>query len=388
MYKKTAIAMSAAALSGLASAQSSVTLYGVIDTGMIYVKNMSGDKNLFGMKQGTMGNRWGLRGEEDLGGGLKAAFVLENGFNSATGVLNQGGREFGRQAFVSLSSNQYGAIRLGRQYDPVVATVQALTADIFIASTAGTPGDVDNYDNSLRVSNAVKYVSPVYGGFQLEALYAFGNNPGATGQGQAWGSAVSYKGGPLAAAVGYFYTNNPSAGRTTTAASNWGATSASDSIFNSPVNNGYASAHSIGIFRAAAQYTVGPFVIGGSYSNAQYNPDGFSAFQSKEQYNVGSGYLTYWINPVWRVSAGYTFMQASGDTSARYHEVGVGTDYLFSKRTDVYLLGSYQHAGGTQATYNSSGQRVLQAAQASIGAYTYAGTNHQALIQVGLRHRF
>jgi len=389
MYKKTSVAVVACALSGLANAQTSVTLYGVIDTGLIYVNNVSGKDDLFGMKQGTMsGNRWGLRGEEDLGSGLKAVFTLENGFNSATGALNQGGREFGRQAFVGLSSDRFGTLRLGRQYDPVVDTVQGLTADAYIASTAGTPGDVDNYDNSLRVSNAVKYLSPTYAGLQFEALYAFGNNAGATGQGQAWGGAVSYKNGPLAAAAGYFYTNNPNAGRTTTKASNWGVTSSSDSIFDGPINNGYTTAHSIGIARAAAQYTVGPFVIGASYSNAQYKPDGFSAFQSTESYNVGSGYLTYWINPALRVSGGYTYMHASGDTSATYHQVGLGTDYALSRRTDVYLIGSYQHASGTQATYNSAGQRVLQPAQASIGSFGYAGTSHQELVQVGLRHRF
>ncbi|TCF96444.1 porin [Paraburkholderia strydomiana] len=389
MYKKTALAMSAVAFSGVAHAQGSVTLYGVIDTGFIYVNTVNGKDDLFGMKTGTMsGNRWGLRGEEDLGGGLKAVFTLENGFNSATGALNQGGREFGRQAFVGLSSDRLGTIRLGRQYDPVVDTVQGLTADAYIASTAGTPGDVDNYDNSLRVSNAIKYLSPVYAGLQFEALYAFGNNAGATGQGQAWGGAVSYKNGPLAAAAGYFYTNNPSTGRATTKASNWGVTSSSDSIFDGPINNGYTSAHSIGILRAAAQYTVGAFVLGASYSNAQYNHDAFSAFQSNEVYNAGSGFATYSVNPAWRLSGGYTYMHASGDTSATYHQVGLGTDYALSKRTDVYLIGSYQHASGTQATYNSAGQRVLQTAQASIGSFGYAGTSHQELLQVGLRHRF
>ncbi|RQR24091.1 porin [Burkholderia sp. Bp9142] len=389
MYTKSAVAISALALSGMASAQSTVTLYGVIDTGVIYVNHQSGRDNFVGMKQGTMsGNRWGVRGEEDLGSGLKAVFVLENGFNSANGALNQGGREFGRQAFVGLSSDRFGTIRLGRQYDPVVDTVQGLTADAYIASTAGTPGDVDNYDNSLRVSNAVKYLSPVYAGLQFEALYAFGNNAGATGQGQAWGGAVSYKSGPLAAAAGYFHTNNPSAGRTTTKASNWGVTSSSDSIFDGPINNGYTTAHSIAIFRAAAQYTAGPFVLGASYSNAQYKHDAFSAFQSNETYNVGSGYVTYWVNPAWRLSAGYTYMRASGDTSAIYHQVGLGTDYALSKRTDVYLIGSYQHASGTQATYNSAGQRVLQPAQASIGSFGYAGTSTQELVQIGLRHRF
>jgi predicted porin len=70
-----------------------------------------------------------LKGEEDLGGGLKAIFQLENGFDPGTGKLNQGGREFGRQAFVGLTRDQWGTVTLGRQYDPLVDMVQGITAD-------------------------------------------------------------------------------------------------------------------------------------------------------------------------------------------------------------------------------------------------------------------
>jgi len=107
-----------AALSGVfataAHAQSSVTLYGLIDAGLTYTNNQNGSHN-FKMTSGAVnGSRWGLRGSEDLGGGLKAIFTLENGFSIANGTLGQQGREFGRQAFVGLSSNQFGTVTLGR----------------------------------------------------------------------------------------------------------------------------------------------------------------------------------------------------------------------------------------------------------------------------------
>jgi predicted porin len=83
-----------------AHAQSSVTLYGLIDTSLVYSNSQKGHSNLQ-MSSGTLsGSRWGLRGQEDLGGGLSALFVLENGFSSTAGTLGQNGREFGRAAYV------------------------------------------------------------------------------------------------------------------------------------------------------------------------------------------------------------------------------------------------------------------------------------------------
>ncbi|MEK6293916.1 MAG: porin, partial [Paraburkholderia tropica] len=113
-----------AALTGVfataAHAQSSVTLYGLIDAGVTYANN-SGGHSLWKASSGTVnGSRWGLRGSEDLGGGLKAIFTLESGFNIMNGAAGQSSRMFGRQAFVGLASNQFGAVTLGRQYDSVV----------------------------------------------------------------------------------------------------------------------------------------------------------------------------------------------------------------------------------------------------------------------------
>ncbi|OXH87878.1 porin, partial [Burkholderia multivorans] len=95
-------------LAGLASAQSSVTLYGIVDAGVTYRSNervgtagaYTGHSNV-GLTTGNLsGSRWGIKGSEDLGGGLRALFVLENGFDITNGTSGQGGRQFGRQAFV------------------------------------------------------------------------------------------------------------------------------------------------------------------------------------------------------------------------------------------------------------------------------------------------
>jgi predicted porin len=384
MKRIIAVAFSLAVLleATQAYAQNSVTLYGVIDTGVGYVKTNTGGR--WGFIDSTLqGTRWGIKGTEDLGGGLSAIFDLENGFDVATGKLGQGGREFGRQAFVGMSSNTWGTVTIGRPYDPVVDMVQPLTEDDTFGSIFATPGDVDNYDSSLRVSNAVKYVSPVYSGLQFAALYAFSGLAGATGQGYTYSGAVSYNNGPLAFAAGYFLATNPNP-TATEFRTGWDPASTSDAIFDGAVNNGYATAKSLGITRAAIQYGIGRVTIGGSYSNAQYKNDGASTFSSTEKYNVGSLFVNYQATPAVLLGAGYSYEKTSGNTSATYNQVSLGADYTLSKKTDVYAVGAYQHASGTQL--NADG--ATQTAEASIGSYGYDGTASQEMFIVGMRHKF
>src|ERR1700733_9510337 len=97
----------AATVAPSAFAQSSLTVYGMIDEGPEYNSN-AGGKHLYNLTTAAQGgSRWGFRGQEDLGGGLSAIFRLENGFDLGTGKLGQGGLMFGRQAYAGLSSNQY-----------------------------------------------------------------------------------------------------------------------------------------------------------------------------------------------------------------------------------------------------------------------------------------
>ncbi|HEY1996691.1 porin [Paraburkholderia sp.] len=375
-------------IAGAAHAQSSVTLYGTIDTSITFVHNANGaaGQNLWSIGNNSggdlSGSRWGLKGQEDLGGGLKAIFQLENGFNPANGQLGQGSRLFGRQAYVGLTADQYGTFTLGRQYDPLVDMVQGITADNYFGSTFATAGDVDNYDNSSRTSNAIKYVSPVFYGVQVEGMYAFGGVAGATGSGQTWSAAASYNTGPFSVAAGYFVADNPTV--TGLVRTTWSGTS--DGTFDgSLINLGLQTAKSINIARVAAQYVLGPFTFGAGYSNSQYRADGQSAFASTEIFNTGQGFLNYQLSPALLLGAGYSYTHSSGQASANYHQVSLGADYSLSKRTDVYLVGAWQHAIGE--TLNADGTAVV-GAQASVGSYGYPGTNTQELVSLGLRHKF
>ncbi len=162
-----------AAMPMLASAQS-VTLYGVVDTGIEYVNNVGAAKdNLVRMPNltGTVPSRWGIRGTEDLGGGLKSLFVLESGFGPDTGAANQGGRLFGRQALVGLSG-PWGQIALGRQYTMLFWAT--LDPDILGPNVYGS-GSLDSYLPNTRADNAISYKG-TFGGVTVGATYSFGRD--------------------------------------------------------------------------------------------------------------------------------------------------------------------------------------------------------------------
>jgi predicted porin len=260
--------------------------------------------------------------------------------------------------------------------------VQAITADNFFGSLFATPGDVDNYDNSIRISNSVKYTSPVFAGFQGEVLYGFGQQSGSISDRRAWGAAVAYTNGPVALAASYQFYDGGS-----TLATPGFNTSTTDSVFNGPINNGYESAKSIKIARVAGMYTIGAFGLGASYSNSQYTANAFSSFGSTEKYNTGNAFVNWQATPAVLTSVGYSYVKASGDTSAKYHQVSLGADYSLSKRTDVYLAGVYQHASGENRSVDTG---AIIPASPSIASYGFAGTSgaSQELVTLGIRHRF
>ncbi len=388
--KKRMFAILSLALLGIANktyAQSNITLYGVLDTSITYIHGNDGaSNNTWAMGNGNLtGSSWGLKGEDDIGGDSKAIFQLENGFNSSNGVSVPNEQLYGYQAFAGLHNDAYGTLTLGRQYDPLIDLIQPLTADNYFGALFATPGDVDNNDNSLRVSNAIKYASPVYNGFQLAALYGFGSIAGTLNAGQTWAVALAYSKGPVSVAAGYFHASN----QAPEGALRTGWNSSSDGTFDGPeetffLNNAYVTAKSISIAHTAAKYVMGLFTFGLGYSNAQYKSDGFSAFNTTEKYNTGRSFVVYQAMPTLLIGLGYIYTKATGNASATYHQISAGANYMLSKRTDLYLAGAYQHASGTQP----DGASGIQNAQASVGSYGYGGTNKQLIVALGLRHTF
>ena len=391
MKRLIALAVSPALLCcANAYAQNSVTLYGIVDSGIAYVHNAQDSS---GANQSSLvkfssnnlsGSRWGMKGTENIGSGLSAIFQLENGFNVGTGALGQGQREFGRKAMVGLADQTWGTLMLGRQYDVVVDLVQPYTEDGYFGGIFASPGDLDNYDNSLRVSNSVKYVSPTFAGFQFEGMYGLGGVAGEAGNGRTYSFGASYAQGPFAVAAAFFYANG---GNTTTSATpsvrTW--SSSSDTLFNTVINQGFGSADSIQIARVGAQYNIGAATLGAAYSNTQYGSDSLSAFHRTAKFNNGSAYANYRFSPALLVGLGYNYTSLTGPVSAHYNQLNLGATYSISKRTDFYAMGGYQKASGT--TLNSKGAMV--SADASIGSFgVNSGTNSQEVVVIGMRHKF
>ena len=125
---KALIAVAAlGAFSAAAHAQSSVTLYGSLDAGIAYVNNAGGHSAWLQSSSLLSNTYFGLKGAEDLGGGLKAIFKLESGFDMSNGKFNSNGSMFNRQAYVGIQSDKYGTFTLGKQYDSVVDYLSPLS---------------------------------------------------------------------------------------------------------------------------------------------------------------------------------------------------------------------------------------------------------------------
>ncbi|MFM0348633.1 porin [Paraburkholderia sp. RL17-347-BIC-D] len=175
-------------LSASAFAQSSVTLYGLIDTGIEYVShaNSAGDHVVrMPAISGELPSRWGIRGTEDLGGGWKAIFTLENGFNTRAGDIGQGGRLFGRQAWVGIDG-PWGALTFGRQYNMVYWALS--DADMLGPDVHGI-GALDNYLPNARSDNSIVYKG-TYKGVTVGASYSFGRDAAGTGNSPGQGTCA------------------------------------------------------------------------------------------------------------------------------------------------------------------------------------------------------
>lgn len=197
------IAATAAMAALPAHAQSSsVTVYGIVDLGMETSRSGNGSKHRL-VSGGAAGSRLGFRGVEDLGGGLSAQFVLEQGINADDGTLAQGGRAFGRESSVGLTSSSYGSISMGRIPMPYFSALNGVDAFSWIGNggmlalnqNGAAPRQVLPLGTSARADNAVRYMSPVLGGFQFRALGAFSEDSATLGR--LYSLSVRYSKGPL-----------------------------------------------------------------------------------------------------------------------------------------------------------------------------------------------
>jgi predicted porin len=204
--KKHLIAVAAlSAMSGAVFAQSSVTLYGALDVSVAYGKNVSGSKSATYVNDSAIqSSLWGLKGTEDLGGGLKANFNLQGDVAMDTGALPTSGEIFRREANVSLVSADMGELRIGRTLSPAYVNSQGgviLPGNSIGVSTALATG----YAADIFTKNAVTYYSPSMSGVKATVQYAFGERADGTKAANAnrkAAASVVYTDGGLRAGVG------------------------------------------------------------------------------------------------------------------------------------------------------------------------------------------
>ncbi|WGS53909.1 porin [Paraburkholderia sp. D15] len=378
MNKKVFAAATLAVFASAAHAQSSVTLYGLIDAGFTYSNHANAQgKSLYQYGDGVaQGSRWGLRGSEDLGNGLKALFVLENGFNSGTGTLGQGSSLFGRQAYVGLSQNGIGSLTFGRQY--------SFSTDFLGGNysnggntVAGNYGyhinDIDQLTSS-RISNAVKFTSANFYGLTFGGMYGFSNQAGAFGgtagsSSAAYSFGANYANGPFS--IGAAYTDIRFPASATPAAFSTTLANSATGVVKDLATVGVGARYTIGAATAYALWT---------HTSIEQNAGKMTTFNA---YEAGGKYA---FTPALTGALGYTYMQATDLTNGHWNQFDASVDYALSKRTDVYALGVYQQARG-----NSSKAGTPLQAQIGSSASSFlpaAGANNQLALRVGIRHKF
>jgi predicted porin len=391
--KKSLIAGAAlTALAGVAHAQSSVTLYGLIDAGLTYTNSQisgtgpGGHSNWQMTSSGIQYSRWGLRGAEDLGGGLKAIFNLESGFNLNNGQMASSNRIFNRLAYVGLSSHDFGTLTLGRQTDGMVDFVAplALTGTEYGGIHFAHPFDVDNLNDSFQINNSVKYLSPEYAGFKLGALYGFSNQANGFANNRAYSFGLSYIWGPLNFGAGYLHLNNsaatPAQINTGGAVTDTTGSTLSGLLTPTPVPLG-ALASRQQTWGAGINYSFGPAVAGFVYSQTNLTQLFLTGFSTHFQNYEGN--IRYALTPAVELAAAYTYSRAGGNAGGgapHWNQVSALADYRLSRRTDIYLQGAWQSVSAS--TNSPLGVAWIN------GVSAPSSTTNQVQATVGLRHRF
>jgi predicted porin len=336
-----------------------------------------------------------MNGTEFLDVGNNAIFQIESGFNASNVALAEGGRAFGRQAFVGLANERYGTQTLGRQYDSVVDYLAQTTSNgNWGGYLFAHPFDNDNTDNTFRLNNTIKYTSPTYGGFSFGGTYSFSNDTNfANNRAVSLGAQYTVGGWLIAAA--YLNASNP-------ALTSGGAIAGASS--SNGADGNFASSR-LQIFGAGVNYTAGSATIGFAYTNTYIGQPvanvGYLSGDETIQPVTGplaGGRVTslryqnfevngkYQFTPAFVVVADYVYTlehydATTGSVNPSIHSVGLMADYNLSKRTDVYLQGAFQLVAGDK-TGSSLDHAYVP------GAQDLSSTSRQLVVRAAIRHSF
>ena len=400
--KKTLIALAAlGAMAGAAHAQSTVTLYGLLDANLnstktnqvipafaatpttpATVSTIQSVRRTNIDSGGLNGSRWGMRISEDIGGGMAVVGNLESGVNIDTGSSGQGGLLFGRRANVGISSTSFGTLVVGRNsssYDDVSADHAMMGATLFDPSNnnngpstaqatatlanasflLGNRGDGNTawIGFNTRFNNSVKYTSPNFSGFSGSVMYAFGEDKLITPAGSIKASEsvsanLKYANGPLLVSGGYQSEGGPRTANTKPALQN--------ALLNVAYDFGVARV-GLGLNRAKFKDVAAPAFLNGGVVGGEF------AKQNEVSLSVAV--------PLGATTLSAGIARSKGDTLGKSTGVGVQALYSLSKRSTLYA--------GIASTKNYD--RLAEAVRTTVPGSTVEKTTTYGL---GLRHTF
>jgi predicted porin len=380
MKSKIAIIIAALSLGASATgfAQDGVTIYGVADTGMEYINH--GNANGSSVTRmpaitGELPSRWGLRGEESLGGGVSTIFTFEAGLNLRDGSLGQGGRSFGRQAWVG-AQGPYGNLTIGRIY--TMSYWAILVGDLLIPDIYAGTGSFDNWVPNERSDNSIAYRG-TWNGFMAGFTYSLGGRDASgtgnsPGQGtcdvtrgvacREWSALLRYNNSRFGMAAAY----DEERGGSSTAAANF---------FNgaAPLALAHPGDKDVHMQLAGNYVVANSLKIGGGWIGRRVS------FAAPTSSGVRSNQL--YLTAAWNATPsllidGGVYWISNHQQNARGTIVVLRTTYSFSKRTAVYWQGGYLF-NSAQAAYTIS--------QGGPGATPGKGMNQLGMM-VGIRHSF
>ena len=375
--KKSLIALAVLAASGAAMAQSSVTVFGVVDSAVSYV---NGQDNWSGLNSGgNQTSRLGFRGVEDLGGGLKANFWLEAGILADNGSGKSGysanevandGLAFKRRATVGLSGN-FGEVRMGRELTAAYSATSRY--DVFgqvgfgaskVWADAGVNGD----STTQRVSNMVTYLSPDFSGFRANVNYGFSEDTDAQ-TGKFSNSASCYMG------AGLTYDNGPLSLGLGLERRNAGANTAEFDV-TVPATPVFEGEYDVNAWSLGGSYDFGVAKLAAAYRNSEAKwTDGVDSAKDKTKgYYIG---LSAPVGAAGEVKASYNRYEITeaGEAKQKADQFALGYVHNLSKRTAVY--GTYAYIK------NKDGAAVKLSSDVAL-----KDGEKQHAVQVGIRHAF
>ncbi|MBK3742581.1 porin [Paraburkholderia aspalathi] len=334
-------------------AQSSVTLYGLVDGGLLYTSRTldsatgrNAGRQFALIDAGLTASGFGITGTEDLGGGLKATFKLESGVSVANGGLNNSnGNQFGRQAWVALGGN-FGEFKAGLQFSPFFLAVHESDPRSLSEFGSGLINYVDNVlVTGLFNANAVSYTSQTFAGFTGSVMLALGGEAGSFQAGRQYSASLKYESGGLMINAAMYEGNGGGAVIT-------------------PIPSTEAfEGRTLG-----AAYKFGPLIAKASFVN--YKVSG--SFNN----NVYGGGLDWLVQPQLDVNGGVWVTSDRDDTKNHSLLVALGAEYFLSKATTLYAQVGLVNNHGAMNTGLSISSALYGAPGTTLG------------VDLGVRHAF